>query len=888
VLNHAALIDIELSKFPSLTTVFVANNTALTELRWSGSQPISSVELIDYNGTDAVFKSLPNLVDLKLSRMSNLNYLLIDDASLRSLDLSKVGGTPSSVGLYIDLFNISSTIGNVALVGGGGLENSLTGFEVADYRGGVTSLTLANLSRSLYYDLSGLAALKSIRMENIVLDGVQTKNVLPGVDMLIELVRVRASDGGTALGISHSGLAPDGFARVTAVRMIDNLAGSLFVADLPALRSLEVAGSSSLTDLYIGRTALTSLNLSGVLGRPDSLTIDMQGGISATPTAALPNNRLSMLRLAGGSGLEKSLVKVQLLEENTPGGVEAVDLVNLPRLAYLHINSLPALKSLRINNTGLTELYLNDIDGAPGALDMVLENVARQAQSGRISIELFGNRSGLLNASLVSFSLRDTTGNFGGLTLKALSALKRVTLGGVIDGITLLNVSSAELFGFAEVAPNTMYIEIRRSGIAALDLTRVPNAAQVIVTDNTKLSGVCRLPDAYAGTCEINNNAFYADANCASKCSGTVVPRGASNASSCVMPAKPAFCTGTNMIFFNVVNTAGGVDTPICLSFSSDPSRITSGACTVNFVQASAMNMVSFSSCSVSTSTLFATSIALVGTNTHFNVSLGQSANPGCGFVVNGNVPRIVTAGVTATSAVLCTSTSGCATAAPTPAPTPLPTPMPPSPSPSPSPTTRTASAMPTPRPASGVPTPSPTPTTAASGAATTTTDAAGSDSSTSADVVSTTSSESSSVIGGSQGTGRDSMLPSAPQTVDVALIGGVVGGIFALLVLVGIAIALGVLCQRRRKRRNAPNEVPMGTSTASEYGVAPPPSSMLPERSSEYGSIAAAAGGEFASARVDQQNYAESAIRDSNKLDNYAILSQDELGLGNSKMDFE
>lgn len=131
-------------------------------------------------------------------------------------------------------------------------------------------------------------------------------------------------------------------------------------------------------------------------------------------------------------------------------------------------------------------------------------------------------------------------------------------------------------------------------------------------------------------------------------------------------------------------------------------------------------------------------------------------------------------------------------------------------------------------------------------------------------------------------------MLPSAPQTVDVALIGGVVGGIFALLVLVGIAIALGVLCQRRRKRRNAPNEVPMGTSTASEYGVAPPPSSMLPERSSEYGSIAAAAGGEFASARVDQQNYAESAIRDSNKLDNYAILSQDELGLGNSKMDFE
>jgi hypothetical protein len=999
VLNHAALIDIELSKFPSLTTVFVANNTALTELHWSGSQPISSVELIDYNGTDAEFKSLPNLVDLKLSRMSNLNYLLIDDASLRSLDLSKVGGSPSSVGLYIDLFNISSTIGNVALLGGGGLENSLTGFEVADYRGGVTSLTLANLSRSLYYDLSGLAALKSIRMENIVLDGVQTKNVLPGVDMLIELVRVRASYGGTELGISHDPLAPDAVARITAVRLIDNLAGSLFVADLPALRSLEVAGSSSLTDLYIGRTALTSLNLSGitgnvdeyfeiglanftnknvpnqltalkidgslnggalsdslneiwmqmdsnstirtiellnlpnmehfyidglgvltslrivdaaihddlgvkssvvstegvdlvfenvfemdyvhfhqgvsldenfgnsirslvlkddihysdsvwvehvkslrsltiqghqnvstigihglsgltsldlsgVLGRPDSLTIDIQDGISATPTAALPNNRLSMLRLAGGSGLEKSLVKVQLLEENTPGGVEAVDFVNLPRLAYLHINSLPALKSLRINNTGLTELYLNDIDGAPGALDMVLENVASQTKSRSLSIELDGNGDGLLGASLVSFSLKDSTGGFDDITLKALPALKRVTLGGVIDGITLLNISGAELFGFAEVAPNAVYIEIRRSGIAALDLTRVRNAAQVIVTDNTKLSGVCRLPDAYAGTCEINNNAFYADANCASKCSGTVVPRGASNASSCVMPAKPAFCTGTNMIFFNVVNTtAGGVDAPICLSFSSDPSRITSGACTVSFVQASASNMVSFSSCSVSTSTLFATSIALVGTNTHFNVSLGQSANPGCGFVVNGNVPRIVTAGVTATSAVLCTSTSGCATAAPTPAPTPLPTPMPPSPSPSPSPTTRTASVMPTPRPASGVPTPSPTPTTTASGAATTTTDAAGSDSSTSADVLLTTSSESGNDTvsdGGSSSTAGESGSTSTstaatvddgviesrsagPADVDDNLpiiIGASVGGVCCLVVL-GLVAAL-------------------------------------------------------------------------------------------------
>ena len=91
-------------------------------------------------------------------------------------------------------------------------------------------------------------------------------------------------------------------------------------------------------------------------------------------------------------------------------------------------------------------------------------------------------------------------------------------------------------------------------------------------------------------------------------------------------------------------------------------------------------------------------------------------------------------------------------------------------------------------------------------------------------------------------------------ESTDVALIAGVVGGIIALLAVIGVAVAVGLW---RRRKSASSNELPMVTTTsASNYGVAPPPrDASSPVRTSEYGPISAR--GEYASMRADS-DYAD------------------------------
>lgn len=103
------------------------------------------------------------------------------------------------------------------------------------------------------------------------------------------------------------------------------------------------------------------------------------------------------------------------------------------------------------------------------------------------------------------------------------------------------------------------------------------------------------------------------------------------------------------------------------------------------------------------------------------------------------------------------------------------------------------------------------------------------------------------------------SVEETVPESTDVAMIAGIVGGAVVLLAMIGVAVAVGL---RRRGKRASTNEVPMVTPTttgsASIYGVAPPAKNEAPVRTSEYGPISAR--GEYESMRADS-HYATSVV---------------------------
>jgi hypothetical protein len=104
------------------------------------------------------------------------------------------------------------------------------------------------------------------------------------------------------------------------------------------------------------------------------------------------------------------------------------------------------------------------------------------------------------------------------------------------------------------------------------------------------------------------------------------------------------------------------------------------------------------------------------------------------------------------------------------------------------------------------------------------------------------------------------SIVETVPESTDVALIAGIVGGAVVFLALIGVAVAVGM---RRLGKGAARNDVPMvatttTSSSASNYGVAPPAKYEPPVRTSEYGPISER--GEFASMRADS-HYAASVV---------------------------
>lgn len=309
LVNHPSITNVSFKHLSSLKSASIDNCSALHTIE--ARSPISSFNLTGFSGLELHLDEVPNLTDLKLALLPSLTYLVINNTNLRTLDVVDIGSRGPE-GLYVDLDNISADFGRLVI--GSAFASSLTSLDISDTRGGITELVIGNLSRPMGYELDGMAALRTLRVHNVTLAYVDTEETLPGADLLIELARM-SFEGENSLNLSPDTLHSNAVPRVTAVRLIDNPVNELAVYDLPFLRSVVVSGSPNLKDLFIGRSALTSLDISGLVASD----VEFELGFGNITNKNLPN-QLTSLTIDGrqnGGALSRALTEFWMDVDST-------------------------------------------------------------------------------------------------------------------------------------------------------------------------------------------------------------------------------------------------------------------------------------------------------------------------------------------------------------------------------------------------------------------------------------------------------------------------------------------------------------------------------------------------------------------------------------------
>jgi hypothetical protein len=454
-----------------------------------------------------------------------------------------------------------------------------------------------------------------------------------------------------------SGMNAEFLRSIRSLVLRDVVAGvnSMRIRSLPKLGVLSLAGYPSLTNLEIYSCgALSSLSLSALKSASQIL---LDGATS----------QLRYLGIDGTPGLDKSL-SLLTIKNDSASMLDAVELSNLSSLHTVQLESLPALRSLKLTNCSIEKLDVAKAGGSSN-VDITLDRVFNMTgvpvtlvwSNNSVPLQL---RSFRLN-SLSPIDVLNFTflSNLESVSLRDSSRAKTI---GISDCPRLVALDLGGLEGRIES------LNLRRTGLASIDLTQLASNATVRLIDNRELTGVCRLPARYSGVCNITENAFYADANCAMLCApfaivANKVPGGAQQ---CPLPLVTD-CQASYSISYQVVSGA-----TICIEFDHDPVSITANSsCSARVRgltrQTESPEIIQFSNCYVLAEQNAIVAMNFISENMSIVLSAGVSNHRFCGLDETITRPRDNNTGKITLTRALATRATLCGATCPTPPPTP-------------------------------------------------------------------------------------------------------------------------------------------------------------------------------------------------------------------------